>query len=113
MRLLRALCAALLLVAFTVGVPLHTVTAHGMAPHSGAAMQVMHAHNQGTANHHKPSPGALCQIACGAMVAVLSTPPRLGTQLAYAVQFAASPPAAGQGTTRVPDPFPPRPSLIA
>jgi hypothetical protein len=62
----------------------------------------------------KAGPGALCQMACAAAVAVLDTPaPSLGPCLAYAVQFAAGPPVPTQGAAPAPDPFPPRPSRIA
>lgn len=119
MRGLRALCAILLFVAFALGVPLHSATAHGMAHHAGgtAMHAATHVHAHGKPCRDCPAkagPGALCQMACSAVVAVLDAPsPSLGTRLAYAVRFAAGPPVSGQGATRAPDPFPPKPSRIA
>lgn len=119
MRGLRALCAALLFLAFTLGMPLHGATAHGMAPAGTATLHAAHAHDPGKGkccpdHHAKAGPGALCQLACGAAVAVLDGPAlHLGTRLAYLVRFAAGPSASGLGATPAPDPFPPRPSRIA
>jgi hypothetical protein len=85
----------------------------------GATMHAAHVHADA---HGKPcrdcpakaGPGALCQMACAAAVAVLDAPaPSLGTRLAYAVRFAAGPPASAQGAIVAPDPFPPRPSRVA
>lgn len=116
MRGLRALCAALLLVVFALGVPLRSATAHGIA-HAAA----VHVHDH--AAHGKPCRncpakagcGTLCQMACCASaLAVLDPPvPGLGTRLAHAVRFAVGPPASARGATVAPDPFPPKPPRIA
>ncbi len=119
MRGLRVLCAALLFLAFTLGVPLHAATAHGTLPVGAPNAHVTHVHENGAKKcchdrHGKAGSGALCQMACAAAIAVLDTlPQHLGTQLAYAVQFASGPPMAGNGVTLTLDPFPPRPSPIA
>lgn len=121
MRGLRALCAALLFVAFTLGVPLHSATAHRMAHAAGGttmqAAHAYHAHAHGKPCRDCPTkakPDALCQMACAAAVAVLDAPaPSLGTRLAYAVRFAVGPPALAQSAIVAPDPFPPRPSRSA
>ena len=119
MRYLHALCAALLLVAFALGVPLHAATAHGMAVAGGPATQAAHVHHAGDPkccpdhHHNKARPGALCQMACASALAVLDAPQHLGTRLAYAVRFAPGPSRADQGTIMAPDPFPPKPSRTA
>ena len=120
MRGLRTLCAALLLVAFTLGVPLHSATAHGLA--HGAGVTTLHSalvHDHARGKHcpdcpSKAGPGTLCQMACVGAVAVLGPPLLpLCTRLAHTVRFTAGPPASAQGATVAPDPFPPRPSRIA
>ncbi len=119
MRGLRVLCAALMLLAFTLGVPFHAATAHGTLPIGASISHVTHVHENGLTkcrhdHHGKTGSGALCQMACAAAIAVLDTLPlRLGTQLAYAVQFASGSPMASNGVTLSLDPFPPRPSPIA
>jgi hypothetical protein len=120
MRSLRTLCAALLLIVFMLGVPLHDATAHGVAPMGTTTMRSAHVHDHGKGQccpeHHraKSGPGELCRAVCSTAVAVLDAPtPSLGTRLAYAVRFAAGPPTSARGATLKPDPFPPRPSRIA
>jgi hypothetical protein len=119
MRGLRVLCAALLFLAFTLGVPLHAATAHGTLSVGVPTSHATHVHENGATkccddHHGKAGSGALCQMVCAAAIAVLDTHPLgLGTQLAYAVQFASGPPMAGNGVTLTLDPFPPRPSPIA
>lgn len=121
---LRAACAALLFLAFAVGVPLRAAAAcdHGSAGTEHRA-HVMAAHAAPVHDHGRCCPGshptkagssALCQMVCGAAVAVLDPPvPHPGTPFSYTVRFAADPSASAQGATPAPDPFPPRPSRIA
>jgi hypothetical protein len=114
MRLLRAVCAALFLVACTLGVPLHSAAAH----HFGGTTHVAQVHDHGSgkpASHHvKLGPGALCQLACCAAVAVLQAPfQAVGAPFAYAAEYGADPPASAHGALITPDPFPPKPSRIA
>jgi len=114
-RGLRVLSAALLFLAFALGVPLHAATAHDVAA-VASATHVAHSHEHGSCcheHHCKTRAGALCQMACAAAVAVLDNPPGIGTQLAYTVQFTTAPPASSPGVTLALDPFPPRPSPIA
>lgn len=119
MRGLQALCAALLFLAFTLGVPLHAATAHATLSVGASTAHATHVHEHGATkcchdHHGKTESGALCQMACAAAIAVLDTRPlRLGTQLAYTVQFASGPPMASNGVTLPLDPFPPRPPPIA
>ncbi len=120
MRWLRILCAALLLLASALAVPLHAATAHGMVHLGAATAQISAAHIQHHGNgkccpdHHKGNAGALCQLACSATVAVLDARQHLdGTRAAHAVQFASGPPAWSDAATVAPDPFPPKPSRIA
>ena len=119
MRCLRALCTALLLIAFALGLPLHAATAHGMAVVGGSATQAAHVHHAGDPkccpdhHHNKAGPGTLCQMACASALAVLDTPQHLGARLAFAVRFAPGPSRADRGAVSAPDPFPPKPSRAA
>lgn len=109
----RILCAALLFLAFALGVPLHAATAHAVSAASPVT-HAAHSHDHGKCCHDyhgKAGSVALCQMACAAAVAVLDNPPGLGTQLAYTVQFASSPSAASLGVTLSLDLFPPKPTL--
>ena len=113
----RLLFAVLLLVAVMLVTPFHAATAYGMdrsgtATPPSAVTQATGAKGccaPGDAN----MPSVACQAACSSALAVLDTPPRLATQLAYPVQFAPSPALAGRGVTLALDPYPPRRPRIA
>lgn len=113
---LRLLLAALLLIAFTLGVSAHAASMHGMPHAGGTAVALVHDHGLGkksSPDGHKLSSQELCQIACSGAVAVLGGPMGPVARFAYAAQFALAPPAAFREMTRAPDPFPPRPVRIA
>ena len=115
MRGLRAVCAALLLVAFTLGGPLHGAIAHGTGAHTTHAAPG-HVKADGKSCRDCPAKtgaGVLCQMACAAAAAVLDPPFQLEARSAHAMRFPASLPAAPLGAAIAPDPFPPKPSRIA
>ncbi len=117
MRRARLLFAALLLVGLVLGVPFHAATAHSMDHFAAGNSHPVVAQENGTKGCCAPGnvnePGVACQAACSLAVAVLDTPPRLATHLAYAVQFAPSRPLVGRGVMLALDPYPPRRSRIA
>lgn len=115
MRGLRVLVAALLLVAFTVGVPTHHAAAHGAAHLHTARAAHVHLHSKPCPDcPAKPDPDWVCKIACAAALAVIGVAP-VGTWSphAYAIRFAAAPTRSPQGAAPSPDPFPPKRPRIA
>ena len=118
MRASRVIIAALLFLAFTLGMPLHVATANIGHPtnHVPVASTVAHDGMDHCCPDHRDQKGStstVCQMACGASLAIPQWPPMLGTHLAYAVQFAPELHAAKAGVILPLDPFPPRPSRIA
>lgn len=118
MRLLRVLCAVLLLAGTTLGASFHSASAHGMT-HAGGTTAHVHNHGHQHARSkpcdcpQKASHAALCDMACSAALAVMDEPRQVvGTRLEYLVAFAVPPPGAVQDALRAPDPFPPRRSPI-
>ena len=117
MRAPRVLIAALLFLAFALGVPVHAATAH--VGHSTGDTHLadtvsVHAKGHCCPDHdRKGSTSTICQMACGAGLAIPQWPPMLGTRVAYAVQFTPELHGAKAGVTLPLDPFPPRPSRVA
>jgi hypothetical protein len=120
MRWWRALMAALLLIAFAVGTPLHHAaaygTVHGGHPHHAQA-PAAHAHGHSApcpGCPSKPDPAEACEIACAAAVAVVDQLSD-GTwePLSYPVRFDVPASRSPPGAERAPDPFPPKRPPIA
>jgi hypothetical protein len=117
MRASRVLFAALLFLAFTLGVPVHAATSHVCQPTGDAspAHTVAH-HGKGHCcpdHDRKSGSSTLCQMACGVSLTIPEAPPMSGTRLAYAVQFTPELHAVRAGVSLPLDPFPPRPFRIA
>jgi hypothetical protein len=114
---LRALCAVLLLIGFTLGFSVQAATDW---PESASAGQLVHAaHDHGApksaADHHshKSHLKAICVTACCGVIAVLGIAPQLSMPVS---RIAAFPPAAHSeraGAITIPEPFPPKPFRIA
>lgn len=117
MRAPRIIITALLFLAFALGMPLHAATAHIRQSTGNAPLVhtvVVNGKDHCCPNHdQKGGTSTVCQMACGAGLAIPESPPMLGTHLAYAVQFTPEPLAAKAGVSLPLDPFPPRPSRIA
>lgn len=117
MACLRLLLAALLLVAFTLGVASHTATAHGFQHLSEPQVAHLRHHDQGEGtccpDGHKLSSHETCQIACSAAVALPAAPAELGARFTYIAQFGFGSSAPMHETMRVPDLFPPKRTAIA
>ena len=117
MHAARVLIAALLFLAFTLGMPMHAATAHVSQSTSNALPAYTIAdHGKGHCcpdHDRKGKTSAVCQMACSAGLAIQEWPAMLGTHSAYAVQFNPELLAAKSGVTLPLDPFPPRPSRIA